>query len=238
MKNTIIKRIFSIFLGTTILTTTILAASLPISAVPVYADNDKTISGLCTGAIANPTSGAGGWSYVYYGKYNNAAMKYRVLDIAATQFGGNTMLLDCDSTIEKNMRFDGDSNVWANSEIRTWLNGNDFYGNASVFTAQEKAAIAISTKETPDTSDPNNKDGDGSPHLSYAVCPRMQIILTIYSFLMPRKQQDHPMDIKIHIVMITPEKSLIPRGGCARPTQAMLPKPASCTPRALSTTTT
>ena len=28
---------------------------------------DKTITGLGTGAIANPKEGAGGWSYVYYG---------------------------------------------------------------------------------------------------------------------------------------------------------------------------
>ncbi|MBP5605131.1 MAG: hypothetical protein J6X60_06270, partial [Ruminiclostridium sp.] len=58
----------------------------------VSAVGDKTITGLGTGAIANPTSGAGGWSYVYYGTYGDNSVKYRVLDKAATQFCGNTML--------------------------------------------------------------------------------------------------------------------------------------------------
>ncbi|MBR4574169.1 MAG: hypothetical protein IKO16_04600, partial [Lachnospiraceae bacterium] len=88
---------------------------IPQTATTVYADNDKTITGLCTGAIGNPTSGAGGWSYVYYGKYGGNAMKYRVLDTAATQFGTEkTMLLDCDSTItNKSYHTAGDSVSWA-----------------------------------------------------------------------------------------------------------------------------
>ena len=117
--------------------------------------NKTTISGLCTGAIGNPTSGAGGWSYVYYGAYGGNAMKYRVLDKAATQFNTNaTMLLDCNSMII-NRRFDDDSKIWVNSEIKDWLNGDDFYGNTDVFTLQEKAAIASSTKGAA-------ADGDGN----------------------------------------------------------------------------
>ena len=88
------------------ITAFLMAAVIAMSQIPgtdfvltAYADSDKTITGLCTGAIGNPTSGAGGWSYVYYGRYGGSAMKYRVLDKASNDFGGNTMLLDCDSTI-------------------------------------------------------------------------------------------------------------------------------------------
>lgn len=128
-------------------------------------DTDKTISGLCTGAIANPTNGntAGltQWtgSYVYYGKNGSHAMKYRVLDKAATLYNTNTtMLLDCDSTVVKK-RFDADSKVWANSEIKSWLNGNEFYGSTDVFTAREKAAIASSTKSVKAEGDGNSYEG-------------------------------------------------------------------------------
>ncbi len=153
----------------------IITAALTLTLIPfmgdpigAYADDvfDKTQdnTGLGTGSIANPASGAGGWSYVYYGTYNSNSVKYRVLDKAATEFGSNTMLLDCDSTLI-NMAHDSQSpyeygaNGWANSEINAWLNGNQFYNNASVFTAQEKAAIAASPK-----SDFSN-DGQGRDYL-------------------------------------------------------------------------
>ena len=139
--------------------------------IPAHADGDKTISGLGTGAITNPTSGAGGWSYVYYGTYNSNSVKYRVLDKSATEFGGNTMLLDCDSTLLTH-RFDGSSNVWANSEIKLWLNGDDFLNNANVFTTAERTAIASSTKANAATN-----DGNGWNYLDYAPLAGEKIFL-------------------------------------------------------------
>ena len=44
---------------------------LPQKAGTVIAAGGKTTTGLGTGAIADPTPGAGGWSYVYYGTYGN-----------------------------------------------------------------------------------------------------------------------------------------------------------------------
>ena len=157
------------------ITAFIMAAVIAMSQIPgmdfvliAYADNDKTITGLCTGAIGNPTVGAGGWSYVYYGKYDGNAMKYRVLDTAATQFGTEkTMLLDCDSTItNKSYHTAGDSVSWAGSNIKDWLNGSEFYGNyenTDVFTRQEQAAVASSTKGAAAAG-----DGDGWSLLNYA----------------------------------------------------------------------
>ena len=114
------------------------------------------------------------WSgnYVYYGKYkenadNYVPMKYRVLDPRTQRFSENsntsTMLLDCDSILTDlpfNSKYvpDDDPNLkspkpektvyfnkWADSSIRTYLNGNDFLANESVFTFAENRAIASST---------------------------------------------------------------------------------------------
>ena len=148
--------------------------SLPQLSIPGHAAivKSKTNTGLGTGAITNPTSGAGGWSYVYYGTYDSNSVKYRVLDKAATEFGGNTMLLDCNGTLLTH-RFDDDSNVWANSEIKTWLNGNDFLNNDNVFTTAERTAIASSTKANAATG-----DGDGwAGALDYAPLAGEKIFL-------------------------------------------------------------
>lgn len=149
------RRLLSMGVSALLFVSTFLASILQTETI-VYADNGKTITGLCTGTIGNPTSGAGGWSYVYYGKYGGNSVKYRVLSKSTSDFGGKTMLLDCDSTIE-NKWFDGDSNVWADSEICTWLNGEtagNFYCDS--FTAQEKAAVVASSKGAKSSS-----DGDG-----------------------------------------------------------------------------
>ena len=134
-----------------------------------YANSDKTIIGLCTGGIGNPVVPntdvyTDGWTgcYVYYGSYDGSAMKYRVLTNATTVFGGNTMLLDCDNTIT-DYKFDDNSNIWASSGIKSWLNGDSFYKNTSVFTVQEKAAITSSVKIIPSAM-----DGNGYTYSRYA----------------------------------------------------------------------
>ncbi len=116
-------------------------------AVTSYAE-DKTVTGLGTGAIGNPDStNGGGWSYVWYGKYGGNPVRYRVLDKAATEFGGNTLLLDCDEILIK-MKHSNESTdySWANSLINAWLNGNDFYKNTDVFSEPERNAITASIK--------------------------------------------------------------------------------------------
>ena len=132
----------------------------------------KTIAGLGTGVIADPTaptSTSDAWqgSYVYFGTYNNSPVKYRVLDSNTSVFGGTTMLLDCDSILwagtngdNQSSAFDDSSNVWADSDIRTYLNGT-FLTN--YFSTAEQNSIAESTKSAADSN-----DGDGWSYLSYA----------------------------------------------------------------------
>jgi len=79
------------------------------------------------------------------------------------------MLLDCDSILwagtngdNQSSAFDGDSNTWADSDIRTYLNGT-FLTNTNNFSATEQSAIASSTKSVEDGT-----DGNGWSYLSYA----------------------------------------------------------------------
>ena len=152
----------------------LLAAVLAVGMLPMMsgnmatvkaADGYKTIAGLGTYKISNPTepeNATDAWqgSYVYFGTYGGNPVKYRVLDNNTSVFGGTTMLLDCDSILwagtngdNQSSAFDDDSNVWANSNIRTYLNGTFLTNN---FSAVEQSAIAESTKSAADST-----DGDG-----------------------------------------------------------------------------
>lgn len=146
-----------------------MALAISISQIPgtdfvltAHAESDKTITGLCTGAITNPTAPGSEttnihWmgSRVWYGTYNGMAVPYRVYDKATTEFGGNTMLLDCDALL-KLMSHDSEAphvygeEGWANSEINKWLNGDEFLGNETnpqgAFSFPERKAITKSTK--------------------------------------------------------------------------------------------
>ena len=135
------------------ITTLIVAALILVCAGTVYAD--KTITGLGTRVISNPVNGntqdLTSWkgSYVYYGKYNGSPVKYRVLDKASTAFGGNTMLLDCDSTLFLAAFDTADLNKWEDSSLRKDLNEAGFYFKEGVFSAVEREAVAASTKGRP-----------------------------------------------------------------------------------------
>ena len=160
----------------------LLAAVLVVGLLPMMPGNiatvqaaggDKTIAGIGTGIIANPTAPTAStdtWkgSYVYFGTYGGSPVKYRVLDKNTTVFGDTTMLLDCDSILwagsDPSSAFDDDSNVWANSNIRTYLNGTFLTNN---FSAVEQNAIVESTKSTA-YSGTDGADGDGCAYSSYA----------------------------------------------------------------------
>ena len=136
----------------------------------------KTIAGLGTSVIADPTdpgddtTKAWAGSYVYYGNYNADGdgtaepVKYRVLDASTTDYSaedteGNkaeTMLLDCDSILYY-QKFDNDgtanegyekANDWAGSDVKSSLNGDGFLHKDGVFTTAEKNAIAASTVDS------------------------------------------------------------------------------------------
>ncbi len=145
------KRFTKILLGIVLLAVIMLGC-----VCTAYAD-DKTISGLGTNGIANPTNGNGGWSQVYFGSQDTTPILFNVLKNGETNFTSSTnptLLLDCASILEE-MAFDGEepySNVWNGSPIQTYLNG-EFKTNH--FTTQEISAISPSSKQ-------NKGNGDGN----------------------------------------------------------------------------
>ncbi len=136
-----------------LLTLSLCVGEFSFMGIKASAEGGKTITGLGTGAITDPVAPAAdtdawGGSFVYYGKYNGQPVKYRVLDKDSADFGveGGSLFLDCDSTLEEK-RYDDDSNDWGTSEIRAWLNGEEFLFNDAVFSNAERSAVAPSTKE-------------------------------------------------------------------------------------------
>ena len=156
---------------------------MPRSGMVVKAEEstgtEKTIAGLGTGIIANPTaptSTSDVWtgSYVYFGTYSGSPVKYRVLDSNTTVFGGTTMLLDCDSILwtgsdPGGVFSSGNINEWAHSDIRRYLNETFLTNN---FSTTEQNAIAKSTKSAADSS-----DGDGWSDLNYVELNNDKIFL-------------------------------------------------------------
>ncbi|MBQ5310766.1 MAG: InlB B-repeat-containing protein, partial [Oscillospiraceae bacterium] len=155
---------------------------IPNIGLTAHADEIKTVAGVGTNAIGNPSSSGGGWSYVYYGEYNGSPVKYRVLDKNSADFGGSTLLLDCD-TIIIDKAFDDSNdknNVWGENSLSTWLN-NDYITDS--FTPVERTAIFSSTKSEPSSDDgngwwnPNGLAGSGPFGLTFAPLSSQKIFL-------------------------------------------------------------
>ena len=171
-----------------ILTVALLFGMMPyqLTGMIAHADsNDKTISGLGTGGIANPIRENGGWSQVYFGSKDSPIL-FNVLKNGETNFGGHTLLLDCATTLRcRNFDDDGETNAgaqqpneWAYSDIRTWLN-ETFRNNT--FTSAEISAIASSNKPRKGDSDGNGLWHNDNPSdqwgLNFAPLTGEQIFL-------------------------------------------------------------
>lgn len=179
-----LKRVVTVILSVLLMASIV---HLPVVAIEstVQAEEGVTTENgmisLGTNGIADPvtpTSENDVWqgSYVYFGTHDGNAVKYRVLDSNSTDFGGNTMLLDCDSVLwddtnsdGQSNAFDAESNIWADSDIRAYLNGT-FLSNC--FSVQEQQAIAASFKR-----EPSSTDGDGWSRLNYVSLDGDKIFL-------------------------------------------------------------
>ena len=126
-----------------------LGAVLAFAILPGMAlagENERVVEGIGVSAISGPSNLAA-WEYVYFGTYDGQPVRYRVL--ASDEVYGNTvgssLLLDSDKAIKK-MAFkaDGSTDQWAESDARTWLNGE--FLNSS-FTDVENHAILASKKD-------------------------------------------------------------------------------------------
>ena len=124
------------------------------NVLTIQAATDDYMIYFGVGGINNPKSEdlstSEGWfgDYVWFGSYEGNAVKWRVLDKSGSKETGTSsmdggMLLQSD-TILVNREF-GDGVVWAESGLRTWLQGNNEF--LSGFTNAEISAIMESTKD-------------------------------------------------------------------------------------------
>lgn len=177
------------------ITSSLLVLSLSMIGVPANISNNTVANAAWAGKSAANTSistadiqapktsnNSTPWkgNYVYYGKYNDTSVKYRVLAPSTDVYGGNTMLLDCDTTLY-NAIFHISSNIWATSSLKNGLNGNDFLNKKGVFTEIEKNSIAESTK-----SEKSSTDGTGHGSLSWTALTGEKI------FLLDAKEATNP----------------------------------------------
>ena len=158
----------------------------------VYADSNEThpLTTIGVEGLFNPSQAGDGHSYVYYGKYNNTPILYRVLDKRSSDFGGFTMLLDCDKCLF-DCRFDKNimgSSDWSVSELRSTLNGDSFLNDPSVFTAIERNAIHASNKEQP-------TQRDGSPSYVYDPFEWPKVVDSNWEFAPLRNDKIFVLDI-------------------------------------------
>lgn len=154
MKNKILKkRAWGILLSVVLLIGFAFGTISVIHAEPV----EKTIAGFDTSVISNPVAPKdmkSDWkgSYVYFGTYNGNPMKYRVLDNSTSDFGGTTMLLDCNSILYQVGfdKYNGGTNAWNTCQLKSELNSTFLNSN---FSEMEQSAIAKSTKAFPGSQD-------------------------------------------------------------------------------------
>ncbi len=140
-----------------------LSCAVAVSLVPMFTGNsevkadewvkskENTIYGLqLVKNPKRPSSSSTPWqgNYVYFGKNNGNPIKFRVLDCDSTAYGGNTLFLDSDMLFDK-QKYDEDSSVWADSDLRKYFNGEFIENN---FSAVESKAIFPSTVESHDYS--------------------------------------------------------------------------------------
>ena len=160
MYKSMTKRILSVFLAAVLITVLLPIAGVTetVQAISYNSEISQGKTIVCVGtdgikAPKVPESDIDSWigSYVWFGKYNNEPVRYRVLTPKTTIYGGTTMLLDCDSILFNN-KFDSDGianldatylNEWMHSDLRISLNDVGFLESGG-FNAREQEAIANS----------------------------------------------------------------------------------------------
>ncbi len=126
-----------------ILAAVLMCALLPADTYTAYAETgaDKQVTGLGVSPLRKPYLGNGGWCKVYY-MSARTPLRFKVLNTHETCFGGETLLLDCDSIIDRTHG----SNSWdyhwdRTSQIQNWLgiHGEDRATDAEIGTMHRSA---------------------------------------------------------------------------------------------------
>ena len=156
-----LKRIFSILLGTTILTTTILAASLPQMTASVYAANPK----VTLGSALKEKAGQTGAQKVWYGGRSWVVIAYKGKNGEGTDLGlypANSITLLQDEVTETSKFNDVDDSSATNnsnaygyldpdndtpSELRSFIESQYLTGDSPYIYAKEQEMIVPRTLE-------------------------------------------------------------------------------------------
>lgn len=119
--------------------------------------NDK-IFGITDPVVPTDTTDAWSGSKVYFGKYANEPVLFRVLDAQTTDYSVDettqTMLLDSDALFPV-MSFDTDKtdNRWYYSDVKTWVQGTGEGTFLRQFSVIEQDTIVESEKNEPSSTD-------------------------------------------------------------------------------------
>ena len=119
---------------------------------------DGDIAGITDPSV--PTAVAQAWSgsKVYFGKYNNNPLLFRVLDAKTTDYSADgttkTMLLDSNTLFSARAFLTGQADVsWENSDIKTWMQGTGTGQLLNQFDQIERAAMVASNKSARSSTD-------------------------------------------------------------------------------------
>lgn len=96
------------------------------------------------------TSGISDKDFVYFGNYNSADIKWKVLDADEDNAGGaNAMFLLSEYLlVQNNVPFDAGSNVWQGSDAQAWCTT---FAGSDAFTTSEKLALKGVSKSEPES---------------------------------------------------------------------------------------
>ncbi len=132
------KKRFSTSLLIAILAIVLACGMMPVNSYTVHAESgpDKTVTDLGVSPLRNPNLGNGGWCKMYY-LSASTPLRFKVLNIHETRFGGETLLLDCDSIIGRTHGANSWDYHWTvGSQVRNWLafHGEDRATDAEIGT--------------------------------------------------------------------------------------------------------
>ncbi len=128
----------------------VLAAAfvMMMTAAAAYAagpETEKVVTGLGVTPMNDPRTGDGGWCKVYYGNAGTP-LRFKVLNTHETDFGSETLFIDCDSIISRDFAALWWDYHWQGSQLQ----GATYFDTKYRLTDAEFGAVHQSTKSEPD----------------------------------------------------------------------------------------
>ena len=123
-----------------------------------------------------------GYSYIYYGVWRNAPIKWRVLDTKANTGAAGALFLLTDeclypregssfsSYIIFNPTNKSDRHLWKGSTLQDWFKNTFYSGENSAFTSAERALIPATTQESSVYFNKAPHDPPNFPGMRFQIC--------------------------------------------------------------------